>query len=50
MASGYMFSHYWPGDGLVNEVPVTSTQTYQHPWRFDFGWYGALILVLSQMS
>lgn len=21
-----MFSHYWPGDGIVNDVPVTITQ------------------------
>jgi len=32
MASGYMFSHYWPGDGVQNQAPPTQVYNYHYPW------------------
>lgn len=33
MASGYMFSHYWPGDGALGGVTVVPH--YDYPYWFD---------------
>ena len=41
MASGYMFSHYWPGDGVEGETPVTDL-TYTYPYWFDPSTLGSL--------
>jgi hypothetical protein len=34
MASGYMFSHYWPGDGVQGVVVVPITQE-NYPYYFN---------------
>lgn len=43
MASGYMFSHYWPGDGLVGSAPPTQVYPYHFPWfnHTTVGMFGA---------
>lgn len=35
MASGYMFSHYFPGDGIVNTAPTTPGNEQIHPYWFN---------------
>lgn len=39
MASAYMFSHYWPGDGQVNETPAADPAQYP-------AWQGAILGLL----
>lgn len=47
MASAYMFSHYWPGDGQVNEPPVTTVVDTYPMWKIGSTSFFALLLLMA---
>lgn len=50
MASAYMFSHYWPGDGVGGSTPPPSTGTgYSRAAAFAVGGTSAFLFLLAAL-